>query len=78
MKGLRTPAARAVAAVLTEARNKAGLTQREFAARLRRPHSVIGMIESGQRQVTVPEFITLAKALGADPVELLHAVIRQT
>ena len=54
------------------------MTQRELAAKIRRPHSVIGMIESGHRQVTVPELITLAKAVGADPVELLREVLRQS
>lgn len=78
LKGLRSPAARAVAAVLAEAREKAGLTQRQLAAQIRRPHSVIGMIETGQRQVTVPELITLAKVLGADPIDLLRAVLRQS
>jgi len=64
LKGLRSPTARAVAAALAEARKGSGLTQRGLAARVGRPHSVIGMIESEQRQVTVPEFITLAEALG--------------
>lgn len=78
MKGLRSPAARAVAEVLAEAREKAGLTQRQLAALLGRPHSVIGMIESEQRQVTVPEFITLAKKVGADPLDLFRAVLKQS
>jgi len=34
---------------------------------------VIGMIETEQRQVTVPEFITLAEAMGRDPVELFRS-----
>ena len=77
MKGLRSPAARAVAAVLAEAREKAGLTQRQLAAEIRRPHSVIGMIETEQRQVTVPEFIALARAVGADPLDLFGAVLKK-
>ena len=35
------------------------------------------MIETEQRQVTVPEFITLARAVGADPLELFEAVLKQ-
>ena len=77
MKGLRSPAARAVAAVLAEAREKAGLTQRQLAAEIRRPHSVIGMIETEQRQVTVPEFIALARAVGTDPLDLFGAVLKK-
>jgi ribosome-binding protein aMBF1 (putative translation factor) len=77
LKGLRSPAARAVAKVLAEARKSKGLTQRDLANRVRRPHSVIGMIETEQRQVTVPEFITRAEAIGIDPVDLFRSIIRQ-
>lgn len=65
-----------MATVLAKARENAGLTQRQLAARIRRPHSVIGMIESDQRQVTVPELITLAEAMNADPVDLLKRILR--
>jgi hypothetical protein len=30
-----------------------------------------------QRQVTVPEFITLAEAIGRDPIELLRAIMKR-
>jgi len=65
-----------VSAVLAKARENAGLTQRQLAVRIRRPHSVIGMIESDQRQVTVPELITLAEAMDVDPVDLLKRILR--
>ena len=77
MKALRSPTARAVAAVLAEARERGNLTQRQLAARLKRPHSVVGMIESNQRQVNVPEFIAMAEAIGADPAELFRRVLRE-
>ncbi len=77
MKALRSPTARAVAAVLAKARENAGLTQRQLADRIRRPHSVIGMIESDQRQVTVPELITLAEAMEVDPVDLFRRILRE-
>lgn len=41
-----------------------GPPQRDLATRVGRLNSVIGMIESKQRQVTVPEFITPAEASG--------------
>lgn len=75
---MRSPTARAVAVVLAEAREKAGLTQRQLANLIGRPHSVIGMIETEQRQVTVPEFISLAKKIGADPLDLFRAVLRRS
>ncbi len=77
MKALRSPAAQAVATVIAKARERKLLSQRELAARLKRPHSVIGMIESNQRQVNVPEFIAIAEALGIDPAELFRQVLRE-
>ena len=77
MKALRSPAARAVANVLKKARERGELSQRELAALLKRPHSVVGMIESHQRQVNVPEFIAIAEALDADPIELFRQVVRE-
>lgn len=77
MKALRSPAARAVANVLARARQGQAISQRELAARIKRPHSVVGMIESHQRQVNVPEFIAIAEALDADPLELLRQVLRE-
>lgn len=77
MKALRSPAAQAVATVIAAARERAGITQRELASRLKRPHSVVGMIESNQRQVNMPEFLAIAEALGTDPVDLFKRVLRE-
>jgi ribosome-binding protein aMBF1 (putative translation factor) len=77
VKALRSSTSRAVADVLARAREKKRLSQRELAARLKRPHSVVGMIESHQRQVNVPEFIAIAEALDADATELLRQVLRE-
>ena len=77
MKARRSPAAKAVAVVLKRARAREQISQRELAARLKRPHSVVGMIESQQRQVNVPEFLAIAEALDADPIELFRQVVRE-
>ena len=77
MKALRSPAARAVAAVIARARKRRGLSQRDLAALLKRPHSVIGMIESNQRQVNVPEFLAIAEALDAEPADLFRQLMRE-
>jgi ribosome-binding protein aMBF1 (putative translation factor) len=77
LKALRSPAAQAVATVIATAREQAGLTQRDLASRLKRPHSVVGMIESNQRQVNMPEFIAIAEAIGADPADLFRRVLRE-
>lgn len=78
MKALRSVTARAVADVLARAREQKKLSQRDLAAILKRPHSVIGMIESHQRQVNLPEFIMIAEALDADPLELFRQVLRDS
>ena len=77
-KQLRTVRHRALMNVLTTARHDAGLTQRDLATRLRRAHSFVGKIESGERQLNVLEFCEYAEALGTSPTQLLRMVIRAT
>ena len=77
LKALRSATAKAVATVLAKAREQRNLSQRDLAALLKRPHSVVGMIESNQRQVNVPEFFAIAEALEADPLELFRQVVRE-
>ncbi len=69
---------RAIRDVLIAARVRANLTQRQLASRIKRGQSIIGMIELGKRQVTVVEFIQIARALDVDPVKLLAKVVRAT
>lgn len=63
--------------VLIQARKAAGLTQTDIAERIGRDQTFISLIERGQRRVDVIEFISLAKAIGNDPVELLESVVRR-
>jgi transcriptional regulator with XRE-family HTH domain len=69
-KTLRTKGHRALIDILVESRQLAGLTQRDLAARLKRPHSFIGRIEAGERRVDVIEFIEIARVMGLDPKHL--------
>ena len=69
-KTLRTRGHRALIDILVESREQAGLTQRDLAARLKRPHSFIGRIEAGERRVDVIEFIEIARVMGLDPKHL--------
>lgn len=73
-RSLHNPTARAIARAIREAREelRPEVSQRDLAARLKWPHSVIGMIESGQRHVRVAELIAIAKALGVTPEELFR------
>jgi len=52
------------------ARESAGLSQREVAKRLGFHPTIYGKIERGDRVLDVVEFVALAKALGADPLEM--------
>ena len=69
-----SPSYRAAVGVLKDARAAAGLTQRELAARIGRPHTVIANIERGERQIDVVEFIAIARALGVGELELMTRV----
>ncbi|MES2895942.1 MAG: helix-turn-helix transcriptional regulator [Pseudomonadota bacterium] len=59
--------------VLVEARQQAGLCQRQLAARIGKPASHVCMIETGQRRIDVLEFARIARSLGADPLALFKA-----
>ena len=74
-KTLRTRGHRTLIEILVEARKEAGLTQRDLAARLRRPNSFVGRMEAGERRVDVIEFIEIAKALGCNPSELFRRLL---
>ena len=69
-----SPSYQAAVRVLVDARKSAGLTQRELAARIGRPYTVIANIERGERQIDVVEFIAIARALGVSEQELMARV----
>jgi len=58
--------ARAGAALLRQARKRAGLSQVELAARAGLTQSVISAYESGQRQPSIPALARLIEAAGFD------------
>ena len=69
-----SPSYRAAVGVLKDARKAAGMTQRELAARIGRPYTVVANIERGERQIDVVEFIAIARALGVGELELMARV----
>lgn len=73
---LRSARHRALIAAIVEARQANGLSQREFAKKLRRTNNFVWRIEAGERQVNILEFIEIAKAAGVAPDELLRRVMR--
>jgi transcriptional regulator with XRE-family HTH domain len=67
---------RAIVAALRKARDAAGLSQRQLSEKLREPPNWIQRIESLERRVDVAEFIAIAKAVGADAVELFQDALQ--
>lgn len=76
MKQLRSSRHRALISVLVMARQEAGLTQRQLAARLKRSNSFVWKIEAGERQVNVLEFMEIAKLLNVSASALMARVER--
>jgi transcriptional regulator with XRE-family HTH domain len=72
---LRSARHKALIAAIVDARNATGLSQREFAKKLRRTNNFVWRIEAGERKVDVLEFIEIAKAAGIEPDELMRRVI---
>lgn len=65
----------AVVAELVSARKAANLTQRELAARLELDFSIIAKIETGQRNVSVAEFLAWCRATQADAPSMICRLI---
>jgi transcriptional regulator with XRE-family HTH domain len=65
---------KALIGLLVARREAAGMTQSGLAARLGRPQSFVGRLESGQRRITVVEFMTLAKILRFDPYKVISTL----
>jgi predicted transcriptional regulator len=65
-----------VGAALAAARRRANMTQVELARQLRKPQSVVSGYEAGKRRVDLIEFLTIVRALGADPAEVFAEIVR--
>ena len=64
---------------LVRERNNAGLTQREVAALLDTPHSLVAKIENGERRLDVIEYCPFCYVIGSDPhkgIDLVVALIK--
>jgi ribosome-binding protein aMBF1 (putative translation factor) len=67
---------RAIVAALRGAREEAELSQRALSQALDESTTFIHMIEGLRRDVSVAEFIEIAKVLKIDPLELLRRALR--
>jgi transcriptional regulator with XRE-family HTH domain len=67
----------AFCALMIAARKKAGLTQQDVAKKLNKPQTFVAKYEGGERRIDVVEFLVIARAIGADPIRILRALMRQ-
>jgi transcriptional regulator with XRE-family HTH domain len=70
----RDRVARKVREMLIEAREAAGLTQKELGALIGRPQSYVSNYERGAGRVDVADLLMIAKALERDPKEMVGRV----
>ena len=64
---------------LVRERDKAGLTQREVAALLDTPHSLVAKIENGERRLDVIEYCRICYVIGSDPckgIDLVETLLK--
>jgi transcriptional regulator with XRE-family HTH domain len=76
-KSVHTPEYALLKSILREARQKAGLSQRELAARLDVPHSWVAKVESGERRIDLVEFGWFMTACGVSAAETVARLSRQ-
>ena len=74
-KSVHTPDQAAFCELMVGARKAAGLTQHALARLLKKPQSFVAKYEGGERRLDVVEFIAIARALGADPLGLMAALV---
>jgi len=58
--------------LLVQARKDAGITQAELGKRIGQRQTFVSKFELGERRLDVAEFVTVSRAIGADP----HAIMQ--
>ena len=74
-KSVHTKEYRALRAELRAVREKARLSQRDLAAKLRVPHSWVAKVEAGERRIDVVELAWFFSACGADSAAVISALV---
>jgi transcriptional regulator with XRE-family HTH domain len=75
-KSVHSSGQAALCELLIAARDRAHLTQQQLAKRLGVHQSFVAKYEGGERRIDVLEFLTITRAIGADPVRLLKTLMR--
>jgi transcriptional regulator with XRE-family HTH domain len=73
----RSQVQRAIGEVVEEAREAAGLSQRELSERIDRSHGFIWHVEKGTSKLQIYELCRIADALDTSPSELLSRFERK-
>lgn len=76
-KSIHTPEYALLRSELREARENAGLSQRELAVRLKVPHSWVAKVEAGERRMDLIEFCRFVSACDMDPIRVSNKLVRQ-
>lgn len=63
---------KALLQALIQARKDAGITQVELAARIARRQTFVSKYETEERRLDVAEYIAIARAVSAEPYELMR------
>jgi transcriptional regulator with XRE-family HTH domain len=63
---------KALLQALIQARKGAGITQVELAARIGQRQTFVSKYETEERRLDVAEYIAIARAIGAEPYELMR------
>ncbi|MEI9983870.1 MAG: helix-turn-helix transcriptional regulator [Aliidongia sp.] len=72
MKSTHTEGYQKAIAVLIAARRERRILQTDLAERLAKPQSYVSKIELRERRLDIVEFIEVCRALGVNPVAMLH------
>ena len=73
-KSIYSPQMQALTGWLRANRENQGLTMRDLAGRLGKPHSYVQRVESGERRLDVVEYVWYCTALDVPPTDGIEVV----
>ncbi|MDX1001550.1 helix-turn-helix domain-containing protein [Sinorhizobium medicae] len=72
MSSLRSDLYRRMIELLVQARKDAGITQVELGKRLGQRQTFVSKFELGERRLDAAEFVTVCRALGVSPQQIIE------
>lgn len=78
MASTRSELYKALLAALIQTRKDAGVTQVQLAERIGQRQTFVSKYELGERRLDVAEYIAIARAIGAEPAELMQKAEKQS